>query len=108
VDITKKAADVQQLVNNASSLRQMSEEPAFRAMEQRVRDIHEVYQSLLSDAKDKMDIFKQWVQQLDEYEKKVDDLNTWIDGRMSTLESIGGVSAKWELEMEVKKLEVLL
>jgi len=77
-------------------------------MEQRVRDIHEVYQSLLSDAKDKMDIFKQWVQQLDEYEKKVDDLNTWIDGRMSTLESIGGVSAKWELEMEVKKLEVLL
>ena len=41
-DVTRRATDVQQLVNNASSLCQMSEEPAFRAMEQRVRDIHEV------------------------------------------------------------------
>ena len=40
--MTRRATDVQQLVNNASSLCQMSEEPAFRAMEQRVRDIHEV------------------------------------------------------------------
>ena len=47
-DVTKKAADVQQLVNNASSLCQMSEEPAFRVMEQRVRDIHGVYFNFLS------------------------------------------------------------
>ena len=46
------------------------------------------------------------MQQLDEYEKKVDDLNTWIDGRMGTLDSIGGVSAKWEIEMELQKLKV--
>ena len=46
------------------------------------------------------------MQQLDEYEKKVDDLNTWIDGRMGTLDSIGGVSAKWEIEMELQKFKV--
>ena len=49
----------------------MSDEPAFRAMEQRVRDVHEVYQSLLSDGDEKLDTLKQWIQQLDEYEKKV-------------------------------------
>lgn len=97
---------MQELVNNAASLGQMSEEPSFRAMETRVHDVHEVYTSVLRDANDKLDTLKNWVKQLDEYEKKVDDLNSWIDGRLSTLESIGGVSAKWELEMENTKLKV--
>ena len=84
----------------------MSDEPAFRAMETRVHDVHEVYSSLLRESNDKLDMLRDWVRQLDEYEKKVDDLNTWIDGRLNTLESIGGVSAKFELEMESTKLQV--
>lgn len=84
----------------------MSEEPSFRAMETRVHDVHEVYSSVRRDAEEKCDKLKNWVKQLDVYERKVDDLNTWIDGRLSTLESIGGVSMKSDLEMEVKKLEV--
>ena len=46
------------------------------------------------------------VKQLDEYEKKADDWNAWLDGRMGTLESIGGVSAKFDVEMEMQKLQV--
>ena len=65
-----------------------------------------VYQSLTSDANEKQDVLQQWAQQLDAYEKKVDALNTWIDGRMGTLDSIGGVSAKWEIEMELQKFKV--
>lgn len=84
----------------------MSEEPSFRAMETRVHDVHEVYTSVLRDANEKLDSLKNWVKRLDEYEKKVDDLNSWIDGRLSTLESIGGVSARFDLEMEANKLDV--
>ena len=105
-DITITGSEVQQLSNNAAHLGEMSEEPAFRAMETRVHDVYEVYTELEQESKDKMDLLHHWVQQLDDYEHKADDLNAWIDGRMSTLESIGGMSAKFDVEMELQKLKV--
>ena len=59
-DIKKTAKDIQQLSSNASHLGNMSEEPAFRAMETRVHDIYESYTELMQDATDQMDTLQQW------------------------------------------------
>lgn len=104
--VNEKASDTQQLCSNASHLAKMSEEPAFVAMETRVRDIREVYFDIKQESSDKLNILQNWVQELDDYEKKVDELNVWIDSRLSMLDTIGGMSAKFDLEMELNKLKV--
>ena len=75
-------------------------------METRVRDVYNVYVELERESHDKLDSLRNWQRELDEYERRVDDLNAWIDGRMATLESIGGVSNKFDVEMEQQKLKV--
>ena len=75
-------------------------------MEQRVHDIREVYNEVRDDAELKRDTLQAWRIELDDYEKKVDEINAWIDGRMGTLESIGGVTNKFDVEMELQKVKV--
>ncbi|XP_057306952.1 utrophin-like isoform X3 [Hydractinia symbiolongicarpus] len=106
--VNEKANDTQQLCSNASHLAKMSEEPAFVAMETRVRDIREVYLDIKQESSDKLNTLQNWVQELDDYEKKVDELNVWIDSRLSMLDTIGGMSAKFDLEMELNKLKGLM
>ena len=97
---------MEELKKATGELTKLSDEPALRELETRVHEIYDTYLIVVRMCGEKMDTLKEWVQEIDDYERKVDDLNVWIDGRMSTLQSIGGVTAKFDIEMELQKLQV--
>ena len=49
-----------------------------------------------------------WHQEIEDYQRKAESINNFIDSRLNTLESIGGMTAKFDVEMELQKLKVML
>ena len=107
-ELNAKAQDVQQLNNNTVQLGKMSEAESFRLLEARVHDVYNTYSGIKQQAKEKYDLLLKQHDQVNEYKEIARDLNAWIDSRRSTLEAIGGVSNKFDIEMELMKLKVII
>nr|XP_012563309.1 unnamed protein product [Hydra vulgaris] len=104
-ELNDKAQDVQQLNNNTVQLGKMSEAESFRLLEARVHEVYNNYMSAKQETKDMYDLLIKQRDQVNEYKEVAKELNDWIDSRRSTLQSIGGVSNKFDIEMELMKLK---
>jgi hypothetical protein len=85
----------------------MSDEQLFVDLEARVDELHSRYQGILNEGSGKIDSLKSWNQEIEDYQRKAESINTFIDSRLNTLESIGGMTAKFDVEMELQKLKGL-
>ncbi|XP_065653209.1 utrophin-like isoform X2 [Hydra vulgaris] len=104
-ELNDKAQDVQQLNNNTVQLGKMSEAESFRLLEARVHEVYNNYMSAKQETKGMYDLLIKQRDQVNEYKEVAKELNDWIDSRRSTLQAIGGVSNKFDIEMELMKLK---